>query len=337
MNILDIPTYFNKDTIKIIKDVNRKSHYGISQVYGSLTGRFSARENIRLNSVTEDQMRIHLKDLEKEKVDFYYALNSSCFGSLDVKRMLSLRAEIDHLKNLGVKNFIIAYPFLIDVIKEAIPESKIKLSVILEIDDIKRIRYFYDKVEVINISTTMNRNFKFLEYIEEYRDKIEILCNEVCLYKCPFRASHYTIESHRDGTHGTIISDYPVDKCYEMMTDVELLMSRFVLPEWIQLYLDYATYFKISGRTFPQKFIEFVTRHYAEGKSPENILKLFPIVVGSIKAEQSNEIEERILEMPDEAKKSFIKEFSYIGDYCRYKCPCSHCGKYVKYFKKIGD
>ncbi len=336
MSSLDIPTYFNKDTIDFIKRINSEALYDekkipISHVYGSLSGLFSARESERLAKVTEDDLEEHIKKLKAYNVDFYYALNTSCLGSLNMNDMLRIKSLLKKVQDIGVKNFIIAHPFLIDVVKTQIPDSKIKASVILEIDDIRRFKYFADKVDIINISTKVNRDFKLLEKLKDSKAKVEVLCNETCLFMCPFRSSHYTIESHRHEKKDNV-TDYPLDLCYSMMNDLEIIKSRFILPEWIPEYKHYVKYFKISGRTFPQEFIFSTTESYSKNVSPENILDLFPIVTGSIRNEQSGIVEKRTLNIRDMEKKRFINYFIHSGSECRYKCPCDFCSQFLKFF-----
>ena len=337
--MLDIPTYFNEESIKLIKRLNAKSVYKperipVSHVYGSITGFCSARETSRLAQIFEDDFDKHLEELEKLNVDFFYALNASCLGSLNERDMLRLRKEVDILKRRGVKNFIVAHPFMLKLIRLAIPDAKIKASVIMEIDNIKTVRYWIKEADIINISTRVNRNFVMLEALKKYRDKIEFLCNEVCLWQCPFRASHYTIESHRYKKDENYLNDYPVDLCYYMMTDIELLRSRFILPEWIEYYEQFGKYFKISGRTFPQEFISNTTEWYSRRKSPENILELFPIVVGSIINEQNGERDLRKLNMTQKEKTEFLNYFKSFGFKCDYSCPCPFCGNYEKCFHR---
>ena len=239
--MLDIPTKFDQNSIDFIKRINAKAvlnseRMPISHVYGSMSGLYSARETTRLGDLFRQDFINHLDELEKINVDFFYALNASCLGSLDTKELLKLRKVIEDIKNMGVKNFIVAHPLMLDLVRSIIPKAKIKASVILEIDDFKRFRFFMDKADIINISTKVNRNFTFLKSLSKYKEKVEFLCNEVCIYMCPYRDSHYTIESHRYKKEENYPNEYPVDLCYEMMTNIELLRARFILPEWIKYY-----------------------------------------------------------------------------------------------------
>jgi len=335
--MLDIPTYFNQESIDLIKKLNAKAAYKtdripISHVYGSTSGFCSARETQRLSKVFDEDLLKHLDQLEKLNVDFFYALNTSCLGSLNTRDMLRLRKEITNLKSWGIKNFIIAHPFMIKLVKSEIPDARIKISVIMEIDDIKRFKFWLKEAEIINISTSANRNFILLDALKKYKNKLEFLCNEVCLWMCPYRASHYTIESHRHKIGEQYLNDYPTDLCYNLMTDVELLKSRFILPEWISKYEDYGTRFKISGRTFPQEFISKTTEAYSRRTSPENLLDLFPIVVGSIINEQNGKRENRKFKMTPTQKEEFIHWFMTFGGMCKYSCPCPFCEKYTNCF-----
>lgn len=331
---LDIPTYFNDDFLNFIKKVNNSGGIEIKHVYGSVSGSFSARESRRLSQISKTEFEKHIEKLKDNNVNFFYALNTSCLGELTIHDAVSVKMRIKEYINLGVENFIIAHPFLIKEIREMIPNGKIKASVILEIDNIKTFEYYLKNVDIINISTRMNRNFRFLDSIKKYKNKLELLCNEVCLFNCPFRQSHYTIESHRGLDNKAYITKYPLQNCYSMMTNEELIMSRFILPEWLIQYSEYVDIFKISGRTFPEEFIKHVTKHYSKLKSPQNILELFPIVTGSIENEQSNKFEKRKLEMTDLEKLKFIDFFKFNGQNCDYNCPCGFCKSYTKNFER---
>lgn len=335
---IDIPTYFNNKTLNLIKEINRNAYYDsnilpITSVYGSITGLYSARETKRLKNVQIYNFKNHLKFLKKIDVDFYYAMNASCLGSLSLNKMLDLKNTLKILTNYGVENYIVAHPFLIELIREQNPKARIKASVIMEIDNVIQLDYFLKNTDVVNISTKVNRDFKFLEKIGKHKEKIEILCNETCLFMCPFRASHYNIESHRH-KNDTYSSDYPVDLCYEKMTSEELVKSRFVLPEWIKHYEKYALTFKISGRSFPEDFIYNTARYYSNRTSPDNILDLFPIVTGSISNEQHGIIDSRKFSLTAVQKENFISFFKSYGHECPYVCPCPFCKSYVKNFSR---
>jgi collagenase-like PrtC family protease len=323
----------------LIKRLNGKASYKserlpISHVYGSITGFASARETSRLAKVTDEEFSKHIDELNKLNVDFFYALNTACLGSLNTGDMLRLRKEITNLKKRGVKNFVVAHPFLLRVIKSEIPDCKIKTSVIMEIDNVKTFNFWIKEADIINVSTRINRDFTMLKALKKHKDKVEFLCNEVCLWQCPFRASHYTIESHRYKVNETYMNDYPVDLCYDMMTDVELLKARFILPEWIEYYERFGKYFKLSGRTFPQRFIEKATISYTKRQSPENILELFPIVAGSITNEQNGKRDLRNLKMSLKEKNGFLEYFKLAGNECNSRCPCPHCTPYTKCFHR---
>jgi len=335
---LDIPTYFNIDFINFIQNTNEREDvaYKIKHVYGSISGLFSARESERLPNITSGNLTSHINELKEIGVDFFYAFNTSCLGSLEYNSVKKIIDIIDELNKLNVRNFIIAHPLLIELIREQIKDAKFKISVISEIDDIRRFKHFINKrkVSMVNLSTSINRDFQFLERISKKRSNIVLLCNEACLFMCPYRASHYTIESHREKTHFPY-SDYPLDKCYELLTDDEILRARFILPEWLSIYKEYAKFFKISGRTFPVDFIKKVTTCYATGKSPKNILELFPIVVSSVSNEQIGVREERTLELSGREKTKFLSHFRLFGHQCKIKCPCGHCNSYKKNVKRI--
>jgi len=324
---LDIPTYFDKDFINFIQKVNedKLTIYGIKHVYGSDSGSFSARETERLPIVKN--LQEHIKELSEINVDFFYTLNASCLGSLKENDVIDIETFINKLYNIGVKNFIISHPYLIRIINKINKLIKIKISTIMEINDIQRINYYFKKAEIITLSTSANRNFRLLENIKNRN--VEIMINECCLYMCPFRASHYSIESHRENSENTF-DNYPLDECYSLLNKNEIIMSRYVLPEWIEDYSKFSKYFKISGRTFPRKFIENATLYYSRGISPENVLDLFPIVTGSIKNEQTGKIEKRHLSFNKEEIKEIISYFKIFGHFCNTRCPCGFCEKYSK-------
>jgi len=335
---LDIPTYFNDKFIDFIQNINegKDTIYKIKHVYGSISGLFSARESERLPDVTPGNIPSHIRQLKEVGVEFFYTFNASCLGSLEHFKIKKIIHIINDLNNLNIQNFIIAHPLLIELIRERIKNANFKMSVICEIDDIRRFNHFINKrkIGIINLSTSINRDFQILEKMSKRRKNIILLSNEACLFMCPYRASHYTIESHREKTHFPY-SDYPLDKCYELLTDDEILRSRFILPEWLPIYEKYAKFFKISGRTFPVEFIKKVTTCYATGKSPKNILELFPIVVSSVSNEQTGVREKRILEISEREKMKFLSHFRLLGHLCKVKCPCGHCNSYKKNIKKL--
>jgi len=54
--------------------------------------------------------------------------------------------------------------------------------------------------DAITLDTNINRDFDILSGIKEVSDcEQRLLVNEACLYKCPFRYSHFNLFSHMTG------------------------------------------------------------------------------------------------------------------------------------------
>jgi len=321
---LVLPTKFDKQSLDLFAEINSGRYPNIvSQAYGSVSGDFSSRESHRITSLTFEDLTDHMNKLDKIEIQFWYAINAACiYGD---KR--NFKHIISDAYDAGVDCFIVANPeIMLYLRKEYGNNIAIKSSVIVGIDTIQKFEYYENLCDVITIATDANRNFKFLNKIKDYKYRTELMVNESCLYSCPLRSFHYMREGHN--LPATEVDMY-VKECYEMMSTFELVKSRWIRPEDLNYYKQYASLFKISGRSMPFDFIQRNAMSYGAGKTiNDNLLDIFPIVTGSIENEQSGKFETRKIS----AKKldGFLDYFVKNGDKCSYNCPCNYC-------KKIAD
>ena len=136
-------------------------------------------------------------------------------------------------------------------------------------------------IDRIVISPDLNRDLDTLANMVEYSDAaIEIMLNEGCLFRCPYKPAHHRFNAHK--TRGESSDSEKenfryVDLCGEMcLNDPQnIIQSPFVRPEDMGVYKDIGIeHFKIAGRNMPKEWILKVVRAYQQGEYDGNILDL---------------------------------------------------------------
>lgn len=110
----------------------------------------------------------------------------------------------------GVKNFIIALPYMAEIIREISRDVSIEVSTIAQIDNVSNAKIWYERygINKICVGIEKNRDILFLQNLAQYCQKTAItpslLANEFCgngssltscTTGCIFRSHCYQLHS----------------------------------------------------------------------------------------------------------------------------------------------
>ena len=262
----------------------------VKEVYGSYkkSKYGSGRKSSILPDVSFVEFKEYILFCNKNGIKFNYTLNSSCIENQEftVEGKQQLKNEIQTLVNLGINDFTVALPSLIDIFESEFPDINITVSIIEGIDTYQKLEYFckYKNVKNIYIHEKLYRRInvlkKMIEIAHKYNKKIGIIVNSLCLNECPFRQSHYNFSSHSNKNEEYIIPEYYSTKCgiEKLMDKRKILTLPWIRPEDLIRYIEIGVdRLKISGRELYArngdilKMVDIYNRYEYKG----NLMELF--------------------------------------------------------------
>lgn len=290
---------FDIQLLERFNDLNQRcSPDVVKEVYGSIKGDLlgGVREDSRLENKTFFEIRKFCECARKFSIDVCYAVNSPIITKeMCGKNDTQYSGELKILQNIGVKNLIVASPAFAEYAKCYYPNFGLIGSTVMEIDSVNKIIAHQHLFSRICPSTNRNRDLKFLDQAME-RTELELLVNELCLFRCPWRSYHYVQESMnkycQSATEFMPLTHYPITECWKEFIHHphEILKSRWIRPEDIEFYERAGiSWFKISGRTKSSQWIFLTTEAYLNRRYRGNLLDLFPAIPGSLREERQGQ------------------------------------------------
>jgi len=216
-----------------------------------------------------------------------YTLNQSCIGSIQEFKGYfdsSLKPTIQRLHDIGIIEWTVTSPLLLEILRNMFPDDFIEVSTIAEVstaEEAKRWRAI--GADGINVSTSINRDFKRLRDINDMMVlNASVLCNEACLFRCPWRRECYNMSSHDSERSEELFNFYPFKKCNEVRLahPEEWLKSRLVLPQWLPIYEERTgiKWFKVAYRTHPEEVAIPLLEVYMNMYFGGNLCALWPSI-----------------------------------------------------------
>lgn len=275
-----VPTNWDIELLEALRD------YPVENIYGAIDRSImgGGRPTCALSAASKKQVERYIKKTHSLGFKFTYLLNAPCLNNIEYDRnsYLKMIKYLEWINDIGADYVTVTIPYLVEIIKNNFPSLKIKISTIAHVDSVQKAKFF-ESLHADQIATDfmVNRDFYLLKEIKEaVRCNIELILNDVCLYRCPFRYYHYNVVGHASQTFNSLKGfylDYSLIKCsiarYSSLE--EIFKSRWIRPEDLNKYeaIGIDT-FKISGRTRSTKWILNVVKAYASRKYEGNLIDL---------------------------------------------------------------
>lgn len=261
-----------------------------------------------------------------------YTLNQSCIGSIQEFRDYfnsSLKETLQKLHGIGVEEWTVTSPLLVETLRNMFPYDFIEVSTIAEVSTPQDAwRWGNIGASGVNVSTSINRDFKQLKAIGGILEA-SVLCNEACLFRCPWRRECYNLSSHDSRRSEELFGFYPFRKCNEVRLTYpeEWLRSRLVLPQWLPLYTDRTgiKWFKVAYRTHPEEVAIPMLEVYMNMYFGGNLCALWPTISRLGDTPEPRDVTTISCRKLDELK--FIEKW-FDGDTCsEHSCgvDCLYC------------
>jgi len=246
----------------------------ISDVYGSLsqTPVGSGRPKLLLPEVDRARAREHVASARAQGIKFNYLLNAPCMGNREFNKAFhgELLEHLQWIDSLEVDAVTVSMPYLLRLIKRQFPRLRVKVSVIAQVDSVPKARAYQDLgADEINVDYMCNRDFRTLEALRRSLScELTLLCNDVCLFQCPYRQYHYNATGHStqpDGSGKGPYFDFSMVSCTieKLRNPKQLIRSRWIRPEDLPVYEQLSfDKFKLSGRQMPTAWIVRLVNAY---------------------------------------------------------------------------
>ncbi|MCX9010367.1 MAG: U32 family peptidase [Candidatus Methanoperedens sp.] len=266
-----------------LKEICKEATREADEIYMAGTPEVLGSGRITLHAPLLDEMEKQIQYLHEKRLKMGVILNPSCMGGqhLTSQGYNMFRWYFGKLNDMEVDTVTVAEPYLVEMLAKEFPDIKVVLSVIAHVDSPEKARFFEELgVDAITLDTNINRHFDILESIKEaVSSELRLLVNEACLYKCPFRYSHFNLFSHMTGIGNkpNIFSDYYYEKCisFRVRFPELIIKSPWIRPEDLKAYEAIGIdYFKMSGRANTIRWIIDCMKAYSNRSHDGNLMDL---------------------------------------------------------------
>ena len=331
--------YLNK-VIELNKE-HKADGIQVESLFGSIAKLTpTARSADRLPYLERSQINHYVNKARENGIKIRYTLNTSCLGSIQTFKELwdtKLRADIIDLHSMGVCEWTITSPLIMELMRGMFPDDFLEVSTIAEVSTAEEAKRWMDLgANGVNISTSINRDLDAIKGIIAVGLTTTILANEACLYKCPWRKECYSLSSHDSTRSEDLFNYYPFNRCQQLRIEnpEEWIRARMVLPSWLTSYQWMANvdWFKIAFRTHPISTALPILKHYLSGDDPANLLALWPSVarLGGTR----EPIDKTFISTRRLREIGFHDHFFTNGHKCKeYVCgvTCGYCGRALEH------
>lgn len=252
-----VPATYNVNHIPIMKNL------GVTEVYGSLGNQFfpSARITSELRKPSLKNLDKYFSALRKSGIAYSFILNSPKY-SLN-KNSKKLRSLVRFLRVNNVGSIVLADMSLIDYFIKEIGPERIKISVVAEVDSLKKAMVYKQKgIMRIAVDPSINRNYKLLSKLKAEGFLLTVLLNECCAPSCKYRRRHYEHISREKSGSDIFRLWCMCSKAYNRNHDVGTWIRPEELMKYNKLNVDK---FKLSGREYSDDWILNALKSYHSG------------------------------------------------------------------------
>ena len=268
----------------------------------------------------------------KNNIGFNFTLNATHIHNQEFteKGAASILEFLGQIHGAGVRSITVTMPSLLELIKSAPYDFKIRVSCLSQITNPNRaLAYKKMGAEQIVVDESLNKDFYALKRIREaFGEKVEIIVNQICDKNCMYRMFHYNmIAGDPMGTTNKASINYYEHRCVlqQLKTVDNLLKLCWVRPEDIKHYVAIGiNYFKLQGRhTFVQGGDPVrTTRCYFEESFDGNLIDLLTMFA---------KLTSFTVYVDNKKLEGFIKPFMEKESFCKNNCgACGHCESWTK-------
>jgi collagenase-like PrtC family protease len=273
-----------------------------------------------------DEIREQTEYAHQHGIKMNLTMNSTCTGghhlSFEGYKMFSW--YFGELNKAGVDAVTVAEPYLVELLRDFPMQTVV--SCLSYVESPQRARFFEELgADMITVDTNINRHFDLLAGIVKAVDcGVRVIVNEGCMYRCPFRYSHYNLASHLSSLNQPrtplFAPDYYFDRCISirLRDPTQIIKSGWIRPEDLKAYEAIGiTDFKLSGRTKLVNWIINCMRYYSQRSFEGNVLDFL----------DCPQMLRDLCYIPNEKFEGSIEQWKHCKKVCN---DCGYCDKLAK-------
>jgi len=256
----------------------------VEEVYGKLPADFvgGGRPSYMGTPVSMRDLARYVAELRRHGIAFNYLLNAACLGNREWRRTWQkrLRRFLRRLWAIGVTRLTVSTPFLLERIRFAFPQFRLKVGIFAQVDTPERARFWEDLgADAITLeSFSINRDFARLRAIRDAVScDLQLIANHVCLPNCPMQPYHQNGFAHASDGSGGVFLDYCFLRCTQRrLADPSLFIkAAWIRPEDLDRYeaIGYDT-FKLLERGIPSEALTRRVEAYSARRFEGNLAEL---------------------------------------------------------------
>jgi len=230
-------------------------------------------------------MRRHVDQVHDAGMRFNYVLNATSMANREwsIGGRRKLESLLGFLFDTGVDRVTVAIPFLLEFIKRRAPDLEVTVSTQAMVCTPDRARRWQDLgADGITLSVLdVQRDFRMLESIRNAVEiPLQLIGNLLCLQGCPAGIYHSALNAHASQTGmSCFVIDYCTIECNRrrFANPEEFIRAGWIRPEDQHHYKDIGIdRIKLVTRGMRTDALLPVVCAYSEGRSPANLMDLFP-------------------------------------------------------------
>lgn len=300
-------------------------HELYSSLRGSYTGLPTARPDFRLVHHDWEYLEQYVKACHANGLIFNYTMNANFIGDLTdiTKAYPTLVESLHRLEQIGVDRVTVSHPILLEIICRN-TKLPIECSTIMNINSLqapRTIKAMYPNVNKICMGIDKNRNIEFVANMRRVCSEVgidlEIMCSEFCsigAMSCTQLHRNHCYNMHamnmpeKTARHGVSEIDgkdvqqpveivgYPwtsgkIGCIFNRAGDPSVWLStKTIWPNEIKQYCQVTgiEHIKITTRTAPAEFAEFLTESYATSNYDGPLAALWLALPASLLSSRDN-------------------------------------------------
>jgi len=252
-------------------DFYKENAERISWVYGRAEDKFpQGRDTSKSRPVSIEDIEKEVPHLRDSGIGFNYLLNGTNQGNREFN--LGYRRKfVSFVKDLaarGIRGVTIGNPFLMETVREKVPEIEIFASILLEVDNLARLEQIIRAgADYVCLSKTLLKNFEGLERIAKFardKTKLVLLANDPCLHHCAYTGYHNMTLSEFTSSGGDYVNYCRMHCNQDFASDARKVISAsFIRPEDLGAYEELGfVFFKLCERKQTTDWITNAVRAY---------------------------------------------------------------------------
>lgn len=252
----------------------------IAMVYGRAEDGYpQGRKTDKTKPITLEDIYRQAEIIRGWGAKFNYLINGTSFNNreFDKKYRKKFVEFVKDLASHGVSIVTIGNAYLLEVVKNEVPNIEVFASVLMEVDCLTRLKDV-SKLgpKYVCLSKTLLKNFRALENISKFcstRVEPVLLVNDPCLHHCALTNYHNDILSHLTAEDANCDSYCRLRCTLNFASDRRNIVSAsFVRPEDLPVYLNLGyRIFKLCDRKQNTEWILRALRAYIDGYYDGNL------------------------------------------------------------------